>query len=50
MIAFFESADVHRFAQWVERQQGRAKPYQARAPGVTREFAEGLLRWLAFQL
>ena len=50
MIAFFDSADVHRFAQWIERQQARAAPYQARAPGVMREFAEGLIRWLAFQL
>ncbi|MEO7401431.1 MAG: phospholipase D-like domain-containing protein [Polaromonas sp.] len=50
MIAFFESADVHRFAQWVERQREGASLYQARAPGVMREFAEGLIRWLAFQL
>lgn len=50
MIAFFGSADVHRFAHWVERQRERATPYQARAPGVMREFGEGLIRWLAFQL
>ena len=50
MIAFFESSEVHRFAQWIERQRASASPYQARAPGVMREFAEGLIRWLAFQL
>lgn len=50
MIAFFESADVHRFAQWLERQRAKAKPYQADPPGVLREVSEGLLRWLAFQL
>lgn len=50
MIAFFQSADVHRFAQWMERQQGKASPYQAQAPGLVREVSEGLVRWLAFQL
>ncbi len=50
MIAFFESAEVHRFAQWIERQRASASLYQAQAPGVMREFAEGLIRWLAFQV
>ena len=50
MIAFFQSADVHRFAQWVERQRDKASPYQAHAPGLVREVSEGLVRWLAFQL
>lgn len=50
MVAFFESADVHRFAQWMERQRDKASPYQAHAPGLVREVSEGLVRWLAFQL
>lgn len=50
MIAFFEPADVHRFAGWIERQRGAAKLYRAQAPSVMREVAEGLIRWLAFQL
>ena len=50
MIAFFEPADVHRFACWIEQQRGAAKLYRAQAPSVMREFAEGLIRWLAFQL
>lgn len=50
MIAFFEPADVHRFADWIERQRGAAKLYRAQAPSVMREVAEGLIRWLAFQL
>ena len=50
MVAFFESPDVHRFAQWIERQRASASPYQAQAPGALREFSEGLIRWLAFQL
>jgi cardiolipin synthase len=50
MFAFFESADVTRFAQWLQHQRVDAVPYQAKKPGVLREFGEGLLRWLAFQL
>ncbi|WP_293605132.1 phospholipase D-like domain-containing protein [Polaromonas sp. UBA4122] len=50
MIAFFEPVDVQRFAQWIERQRASASLYRARPPGVMREFAEGLIRWVAFQL
>ena len=50
MIAFFQSADVHRFAHWLERQRDKASPYQAQVPGLVREVSEGLVRWLAFQL
>ena len=50
MIAFFKPADVHRFAQWIEQQRAAAAFYRASPPGVMREFSEGLIRWLAFQL
>lgn len=50
MVAFFDSKDVHRFAHWIERQQSRARAYQPHPPGWLRELAEGLTRWLAFQL
>lgn len=50
MIAFFAPAAVHRFAQWIERQRADAALYRAARPGVLREFSEGLIRWLAFQL
>ncbi len=50
MIAFFEPADIRRFAQWIERQRAGASMYRARPPGALREFAEGLIRWVAFQL
>ncbi len=50
MFAFFEPTDVQRFAQWIERQRQVASLYQAPAPSVAREFAEGLIRWVAFQL
>jgi cardiolipin synthase len=50
MIAFFEPADVHRFACWIEQQRNSARPYHAQPPGALVEFSEGLIRWLAFQL
>lgn len=50
MVAFYGSADVKRFAQWIERKQGAAVIYRAQPPGFWREIAEGLLLWLAFQL
>ena len=50
MIAFYQTADVQRFAQWIEGQRASAPLYRARPPGVMREFAEGLIRWVAFQL
>lgn len=50
MIAFFAAEDVRRFARWIERQRAGASLYQARPPSVPREFVEGLIRWLAFQL
>ena len=50
VVAFFEPADVHRFAQWIGHQRAAASPYRAHAPSAMREFSEGLIRWLAFQL
>jgi cardiolipin synthase len=50
MVAFYESADVARFVQWIERQQSTAVPYCPRPLSFWREIREGLLLWLAFQL
>ena len=50
MIAFYERADVQRFAQWVERQRAGATLLHTQPPGFVREFSEGLVRWLVFQL
>jgi cardiolipin synthase A/B len=50
MISFYESKDVRRFAQWIERQQDSAVPYRVKPLSFWREIAEGLLLWLAFQL
>lgn len=50
MIAFYEPADVNRFAQWIEPHMAAAVAYRARPPSMRREIGEGLIRWLAFQL
>lgn len=50
MVAFYDRGDIQRFGQWVEQHRAGASLHQARRPGFAREFAEGLVRWLAFQL
>jgi len=50
MVAFYDSGDVQRFAEWMERQKQGARPYIPRLPGLARDVAEGIVLWLAFQL
>ena len=50
MVSFYETTDVKRFAQWIERQRIEAVPYHAQPAKFWREISEGLLLWLAFQL
>jgi cardiolipin synthase len=50
MVSFYESSDIARFAEWIDRQRSKAAPYHTHPPGLWREIAEGLLLWLAFQL
>ena len=50
MIAFYEPADVQRFALWIERERQAAALFEPREPGLLRDLSEGLLLWLAFQL
>jgi cardiolipin synthase len=50
MVAFYEGADVLRFAGWLETERARAKRYRPHAAGVLRTLSEGLVLWLAFQL
>ena len=49
MVAFYEPADVARFADWIERERARAARLPTE-PGLLRDLSEGLLLWLAFQL
>jgi cardiolipin synthase len=50
MIAFYDRPAVADFARWLESLRQDCKPYPYRYPSRTREVAEGLLLWLAFQL
>ena len=50
MVAFFDPAEVERFALWIERHRATAEHYRGQRPGLVREMGEGLVRWLAFQL
>jgi cardiolipin synthase len=50
MVAFYEPADVARFAAWVERERAGAVRFEPTEPGLLRDLSEGLLLWLAFQL
>jgi cardiolipin synthase len=50
MLAFYEPADVRRFAEWVEKERESALRFVPKEPGLLRDLSEGLLLWLAFQL
>jgi len=50
MVAFYEPADVVRFADWIERERVSASRFLPTEPGLLRDLSEGLLLWLAFQL
>ena len=50
MIAFYEPADVRRFADWIEAERATATRFVPKAAGLLRDLSEGLLLWLAFQL
>jgi cardiolipin synthase len=50
MVAFYEPADVRRFADWIETEGAEGVRFVARQPGLVRDLAEGLVIWLAFQL
>ena len=50
MVAFYEPADVRRFAEWIEKERAGAVRFEPKEPGLLRDLSEGLLLWLAFQL
>jgi cardiolipin synthase len=50
MVAFYEPADVEKFAAWIERERAGAARFHPSQPGLLRDLSEGLLLWLAFQL
>jgi len=50
MIAFRESAMLTASRAWFDAQVAGAQPWTAPAPGMLRNFGDGLLLWLAFQM
>lgn len=50
MIAFHDTGDVAGLRDWFDAERAAARAYAARAPGLARDVAEGLLLWLGFQL
>jgi cardiolipin synthase len=50
MVAFYATADVQRFADFIDKHRRAARAYAVRTPGLLRDLAEGLVLWLAFQL
>ncbi len=50
MVAFFDRTDVGRIGDWVGTLRQRGTAYAAQPPGLSRQFIEGIVRWLAFQL
>lgn len=50
MLAFYKAADIQALARWIGQQREDATLYTVRSPGIARELAEGLVRWVAFQL
>jgi len=50
MVAFHQGADVRRFRAWFDVERLPASAFVAKAPGLLRDVAEGMLLWLAFQL
>jgi cardiolipin synthase A/B len=50
MVAFYAASDVGRFAAQLEQHRDAGHTYTARKAGLLRDFSEGLVLWLAFQL
>jgi cardiolipin synthase len=50
MVAFYAPPDIARFADALEQHRAAAQAYRASKPGLWRDFTEGLVLWLGFQL
>lgn len=50
MVAFYDPQAISGFAHWARRVREQSAPLAPAPVGVLREFGEGLLRWLTFQL
>ena len=50
MVAFYEASAVQGFTCWLDKQRSQAEAYIVKRPNLGRELAEGIVRWVAFQL
>ena len=50
MAAFHDAGDFARFSTWFELERRAARRYDAQPPGLWRDFVEGLVLWIGFQL
>lgn len=50
MAAFHDAGDIARFSAWIDLERSAARRYDAQAPSLWRDFSEGLVLWIGFQL
>ena len=50
MAAFHDAGDIARFLAWYDLERCTASPYDAQPPGLWRDFVEGMVLWIGFQL
>ena len=50
MAAFHDAGDIARFSAWFDLERRGARRYDAQPPGLWRDFIEGLVLWIGFQL
>ena len=50
MVAFYASQDIAAVTQWFDGHFSELPAYQPQRPSLLRDIAEGLVRWLGFQI
>lgn len=50
MVAFYDSQDIAAVTQWIDGNFYHVPPYQPGRASLLRDIAEGLVRWLGFQI
>ena len=50
MVAFHDARDIAHFSAWFDHERCTAVRYDEQLPGLWRDFLEGLVLWLGFQL
>ena len=50
MVAFYDSQDISAVTQWIDGNFHHLPPHQPSPASLLRDIAEGLVRWLGFQI